>query len=301
MDNANTNDYLEKIKVQVIENLKKTAFAPSVQMQDVPRDPLDPRMTEEEEAELDDLDADENKDVRHTKRRWDQHVTRDDELDESEDEDEAARHGVRPQNGAMKRRNIMDYQNDNATSDTEMSGVVTPLETVDPATTAAATEANAEVNAEVMKNKQLSVLVQEDIPSNAASRAESPRPVDTEGDIDMTGEPAAVAPLEEAVPAPAVVAAMSPPQSPPAAAPVPAPASPPAQEPTAETIEDKEPKQPEEIETARPVEATESVETTEIKPEVVEQEIAKEEGEAKRSKEDITAEASKVIAEESQP
>ena len=37
MENANSKDYLEKIKIQVIENLKKTAHAPSVQMQEIGR------------------------------------------------------------------------------------------------------------------------------------------------------------------------------------------------------------------------------------------------------------------------
>ncbi|SAM05649.1 hypothetical protein [Absidia glauca] len=38
MENMNTPDYLEKIKTQVFENLSRTLFAPSVQMQEVPRD-----------------------------------------------------------------------------------------------------------------------------------------------------------------------------------------------------------------------------------------------------------------------
>ena len=124
MENANSNDYLEKIKTQVIGNLKKTTFAPSVQMQDVPREPM-MGLTEEEEAELDDLDDDENKDSRHTQRRWDQHISRDDELDESDDEEESRMNGLRSQNGRLKRRNIMDYQNpDAAASDIDMDSSV---------------------------------------------------------------------------------------------------------------------------------------------------------------------------------
>ena len=52
MDNANSREYLEKIRQQVIDNLKKTTFAPSVQMTDVPRDSL--AMNDEDEAALDD-------------------------------------------------------------------------------------------------------------------------------------------------------------------------------------------------------------------------------------------------------
>jgi histone deacetylase 1/2 len=196
MENANSNDYLEKIKVQVIENLKKTTFAPSVQMQDVPRDPMG--MTEEEEAELDDADEDENKDVRQTERRWDRNITRDDELYESEDEEDSRMNGLRNQNGKPKRRNIMDYQNPHAVpDDIEMdSGMGTPeaaLGDVDDLATALATEANAEVNAEVMENKRLDSTVAtrgETGASNAASRAESPREVvvDSEGDVHMRNE-----------------------------------------------------------------------------------------------------------------
>ncbi|OBT97974.1 histone deacetylase [Pseudogymnoascus verrucosus] len=190
MENANSNDYLEKIKIQVIENLKKTTFAPSVQMQDVPREPMG-GMTEEEEAELDDLDEDENKDVRNTERRWDKAITRDDELDESDDEESAHANGVRPQNGVPKRMNIMDYQNANAVDSEAASGIQTPdvAPEVDEAT-AVATEANAEVNEEVMRSKSLnpalSALAEAGASSsNIASRPESPAQVDAMGDVDM--------------------------------------------------------------------------------------------------------------------
>ena len=109
MDNANSPDYLSKIKIQVIENLKRTTFAPSVQMTDVPRDPEG--MDDEADAVLDDADEDDNKDARWTKRRWDKYVEKEGELSESEDEEENGRNGVRRQPGAPKRMNIMDYQN----------------------------------------------------------------------------------------------------------------------------------------------------------------------------------------------
>ena len=116
MDNANTPEYLEKIKIQVIENLKRTTFAPSVQMTDVPRDPEG--MNDEAEAELDDADEDENPDARYTKRRWDKYVEKDGELSDSEDEDENQTNGVRRQpNAPKRRRNMMDFQNPNAVPD----------------------------------------------------------------------------------------------------------------------------------------------------------------------------------------
>lgn len=124
MDNANSMEYLQKIKVQVIENLKRTTFAPSVQMTDVPRDPEG--MNDEADAELDDLDEDENPDSRYTKRRWDKYIEKDGELSDSEDEDENEANGVRRQpNATKRRRNMMDYQNPMAAADDkDISGVV---------------------------------------------------------------------------------------------------------------------------------------------------------------------------------
>ena len=127
MDNANSPEYLEKIRIQVIENLKRTTFAPSVQMTDVPRDPEG--MDDEADALLDDLDEDENKDTRYTKRRWDKYVEKDGELSDSEDEDENEANGVRRQPPAHKRRNMMDYQNLHALADDKEpeSGAATPV------------------------------------------------------------------------------------------------------------------------------------------------------------------------------
>jgi histone deacetylase 1/2 len=115
MDNANSAEYLEKIKIQVIENMKRTTFAPSVQMTDVPRDPEG--MDDEADAILDDLDEDGNKDTRYTSRRWDLHTDKEGELSESEDEDLNSRNGVRKQSRTGKRRNITDFQNPNAVPD----------------------------------------------------------------------------------------------------------------------------------------------------------------------------------------
>lgn len=115
MDNANSPEYLNKIKNSVIENLSRTRFAPSTQMTEVPRDIVG--MDDDADAELDDLDEDENMDARHTQRRWDKYVEKDGELSESEDEEENKRNGVLRQPGAKRRRNIMDYQNSDAVPD----------------------------------------------------------------------------------------------------------------------------------------------------------------------------------------
>jgi len=263
MENANSRDYLEKIKTQVINNLRKTG-PPSVQMTDVPRTTITGG-TEEDEDIADDMDEDDNKDARSTKRRWDQRITRDDEFEESDDEEQDRANGVRQQNGTPKRRNIMDYQNPNpAASDVEMdSGIPTPARAeADDAVTAMATEANAEVNAEIMEQKTLDATIEsgEQGPSNAPSRAHSPKPtVDTEGDVDMTGAD----PIPE-VKAPSPVSIQA--------------SSPRAAEPTAPIADSVEP------------------ESASIDPTVV-----KEEGEAERTDADVTAKASTEIAEQSQP
>ena len=66
MENANSPDYLEKIKLQVIENLKRTSAVPSVQATDVPRNPLIDGMDSDAEEAADDEDQDANPDVRYT-------------------------------------------------------------------------------------------------------------------------------------------------------------------------------------------------------------------------------------------
>ncbi|KMQ45068.1 histone deacetylase RPD3 [Trichophyton rubrum] len=125
MDNANSKEYLEKIRMQVVENLRRTTFAPSVQMTDVPRDPLVDGMDDEADAILDDLDEDENKDKRYTKRRFDNYVEKDGELSESEDEESAAANGVRRQPNRERRRGNINYRHLDGDSTID-SGIVTP-------------------------------------------------------------------------------------------------------------------------------------------------------------------------------
>lgn len=293
MENANSTDYLEKIKIQVIENLKKTTFAPSVQMQDVPREAMG-GMTEEEEAELDDLDDDENKDVRNTQRKLDARTERDDEFDDSDDEAAFGDYGVDKANGERKSRNIMSYQNLNAeASDVDMdSGMQTPqgLNEAEEAASAMVTEANAEVNAEVMEKKQLdanAAMINELGPSNAPSRAGSvrqPVALDGDGDIEMTEE------VHEAVEAP------EPQVEPPTAEPVVEPAgTPPLSPPAVESS-------PADVDATKPAEAPTSAPSVVVEtPAEVEAAKVKEEGEAERTEEDVKGEASTAIAEQSQP
>jgi histone deacetylase 1/2 len=129
MDNANSPEYLERIKQTVLENLRRTQAVPSVQMQEVPRGDVGMDETlDEEEARLDDEDADDeaNNDRRYTQRLWDKKTEREDELSESEDEEMAEANGVKAQPGRRKRRGIMDYQNPHAPADE--SGTNTPMD-----------------------------------------------------------------------------------------------------------------------------------------------------------------------------
>lgn len=179
MDNANSPEYLEKIKQQVFENLSRTKFAPSVQMTEVPRTPLFPNDNpddpnnegdaedlDDREARLDDEDEDMNKDTRYTERRWDQRIDADGELSDSDDEEQNERNGVKRQpNGHKKRTGIMDYRNPHVPNEEGLdSGAATPIESTaggddademaldaanPPPTNGAAAAAAADVNAQV--------------------------------------------------------------------------------------------------------------------------------------------------------
>ncbi|KAF2494301.1 histone deacetylase RpdA [Lophium mytilinum] len=118
MDNANSPEYLQKILTQVVANIRRTTFAPSVQMTDVPRSPLLPGMDDEADDAMDDQDADDNADRRYTERYMDKNIERPGELyDDSEDEEVNSNLGIRTQPGSKRRRNIMDYQNPHAPDD----------------------------------------------------------------------------------------------------------------------------------------------------------------------------------------
>ncbi|KAK2598625.1 hypothetical protein N8I77_012021 [Diaporthe amygdali] len=202
MENANSNEYLEKIKNAVIENLKKTA-APSVQMQDVPRQSLG-GMTDEDDAELDDLDEDRNKDVRMTQRRWEQKVTRDDEFEESDDEEMAEANGVYQTNG--KHKSIMDYKNPHAPEDDsrqpspEVSRAATPVpQAADEADNVEGDDTMEDVEAEAPAPEEEPVAVKEAEPEPAAPAVEATMQVDEDGDVDMAEAETAPVPAAEAV------------------------------------------------------------------------------------------------------
>ncbi|KAF2124444.1 hypothetical protein P153DRAFT_326636 [Dothidotthia symphoricarpi CBS 119687] len=114
MENANSHDYLHKIKSTVIENIRRTG-RPSVEaFTNIPPS-LRRDMESDAEDEEDDFDADQHPDARMTQRQRDQQIEHDGELyDASDDEDYNNNLGVRPQPGTKQRRNITDFQNPNA-------------------------------------------------------------------------------------------------------------------------------------------------------------------------------------------
>lgn len=205
MDNANSPEYLEKIKLQVFENLSRTSFAPSVQMTEVPRSPIvvqpnendpdnegDTEDLDEREARLNDKDDDENPDTRYTERKWDARIEHDGELEDSDDEEMDAALGVKPQPGQQSRRpRITDYKNpraDLAEDSVAESGASTPIGSGPPPPAAQADEmvvdraqaANAAVGDAIMAAKaaeepQAATPAQgEEAASNGTQRARSP-------------------------------------------------------------------------------------------------------------------------------
>ncbi|CAG8682880.1 3804_t:CDS:10, partial [Ambispora leptoticha] len=76
MENMNTSVYLNEMRVKVFENLRHIPFAPSVQMQEVPRNYA---------SDNDDSD-DEDPDIRISQRLRDSHIVPETELSDSEDE-----------------------------------------------------------------------------------------------------------------------------------------------------------------------------------------------------------------------
>ncbi|KAK8113332.1 hypothetical protein PG984_013858 [Apiospora sp. TS-2023a] len=185
MENANSPEYLEKIKNQLVENLKRTAHVPSVQMQDIPGN-FGGTMTDEEEAELDDLDEDENKDVRMTERRWDKNIDKNNEYEDSDHEDMDRQNGVSRTSGPKR---FQDYPksdaNDDSNAPTPVNGneatVIKSKETDDTMDVEPAPETEKEVQEEAA-----GISAQEEELKEAQQDSAK---VDNDGDVDMS-EPA---------------------------------------------------------------------------------------------------------------
>jgi histone deacetylase 1/2 len=189
MENANSPEYLEKIKTQVIENIRRTAHAPSVQLQDIP--PALPGITsEEDEADMDDIDDDENKDRRLTQRQWEKRIHAENEYEESDNEEMESANGVHHVEKKPKRFHefaeiVEAYAND--------SGAPTP--------------ANEASDTNVIQSKEVDEVAMEDVEPEVASanaaepekggiaeeekelkEAEKAAKVDKDGDVHMDDE-----------------------------------------------------------------------------------------------------------------
>lgn len=176
MENSNSPEYLNKITAAVIDNLRQTGPAPSVQMQDVPRKPFG-GMTDEEEAELDDMDEDENKDVRITPRLWDKSIENNAEFEPSDDENLAARNGVTRQNGATNR--VFNDHGDDGESGSKDAPAGTANGDNKEAEDTVIADAN-DPNDDTIED------IQESTSAPAADAAKnSPKGADNDGDVDM--------------------------------------------------------------------------------------------------------------------
>ncbi|PFH62799.1 hypothetical protein XA68_11811 [Ophiocordyceps unilateralis] len=189
MENSNSREYLDKITAAVIDNLRQTGPAPSVQMQDVPRKPFG-GMTDEEEAELDDLDEDENKDVRMTDHRWDKQVENDAEF-EASDDDEPSR-----ANGATRQKSTKRAFTDFRKEDTDVeSGNATPRHDTN---VDSGKEQADEDNSHNFNDDTIEDMTVQDADKESAKDEEMAAPgndkIDEDGDVGMTDS----GPVEEA-------------------------------------------------------------------------------------------------------
>lgn len=184
MENANSADYLHKIKSSVIESIRRTG-KPSVEaFTNIPDNP--PQLggyDSDAEEEMNDLDADENPDVRATQRQRDQQIEAEGELyDQSDDEDYKDSLGVRRQPGEKRRRNILDFQNPNADDGDETPNGARTL--------------NGE---SARRRRSASLASSAQAPNGTASRARTPvnaADADKDGDVEMDEAEGAIVPEE---------------------------------------------------------------------------------------------------------
>ncbi|QPG95123.1 histone deacetylase [Epichloe festucae Fl1] len=179
MENSNSREYLEKITAAVIDNLRQTGPAPSVQMQDVPRKPFG-GMTDEEEAELDDLDEDENKDVRMTEHRWDKHVENGAEFEPSDDDEMASANGVT--RSSSNKRTLTDFKN---AEEAETSGSKSPKSKPDDNNKDLAEAETHDINDDTIEDVGAIQEPVNDAMEEDKEESES-KQVDADGDIGMT-------------------------------------------------------------------------------------------------------------------
>jgi histone deacetylase 1/2 len=108
MPNQNANDYLEKIKAKLFENLRMLPHAPSVQMQTVPDDAMN---VDEAEAEASDAQEDTQSDKRSTERTKDKRIANDNDYSDSEDEDDRKHNENYKQNMTANKKRLHESKN----------------------------------------------------------------------------------------------------------------------------------------------------------------------------------------------
>ena len=139
-------------------------------------------MTDEEEAELDDLDEDENKDVRMTEHRWDKNIENGAEFDVSDDDEMAAANGATRQNG--NKRSFNDFRNEDTAEETDSKA--SPKRSADDGKDADAADVTAhDVNDDTIED----VAATEEHEAAASKEADSgdakKQRVDADGDVGM--------------------------------------------------------------------------------------------------------------------
>ena len=227
MDNANSREYLDKILVQVLENMRRTIHAPSTQATEVPRESLG--MNDDEEAALDDADEEMNTDKRFSQRKTDKHVEKNGELSDSEDDEDDLGGPTRLPGRDMRRarmnyRNLLDVGGDSGVE--TGSGMDTPLRG------SSLPDDNDEMNLDgdaTGNGTPSPAQLPDDSAAVSGQQSPMPAPLD-DGDVDMgdaDSAPAPPAPAPAANLEPTTVAGqITPPDSPPqqpAAAPAAAP------------------------------------------------------------------------------
>ncbi|OSS52478.1 hypothetical protein B5807_02500 [Epicoccum nigrum] len=193
MENANSHDYLHKIKSTVVDNIRRTGKPSTEAFTTIPDNPIGMTNTDEDSDREDDLDADLNPDVRSTERQLDRRMEHEGELyDESDDDEYKNGLGVRAQPGKQRRR-ITDDPNPNAAKPDSLD----KLQALD----------------DLNGNSALSTRQTSRAGSNTPAPADRPAAAAADGDVDMDDAEAEAPPTAAAAAADAATAA-------PAAAPV---------------------------------------------------------------------------------
>lgn len=112
MSNQNSQEYLEKIKTRLCENLRMLPHAPGVQAQNIPDDAIG-----EEEEDEDKQNADERISIRASEKR----IQRDNEYSDSEDED-GDRKDIRSNKKAIGTKKLKSETNGNVNNNGQLSG-----------------------------------------------------------------------------------------------------------------------------------------------------------------------------------